>query len=299
MKPSFDSTGAAAGTTASGAKPNTEPTLGHIFRDAGQLSAEQVDRIVQHQRQHGMRFGEAAVALGLVDADAVMRGLSRQYQYPYATAERRRSSPELVMLHDPLSAQAEAVRALRAQLALQTVSTPKAPALAVVSPDSGDGRTWLAANLAVAMAQTGDRVLLVEADLRRPRLHQVLGLDAPSAGLARALARRAEEPGLLELSDVPGLHLMTAGPVPPNPLELLEGRALTELLQVWSHRFDRVVVDTPAAGQGADATVLAARCGSAVLIARRHRSRLDNLRALQRGAELAGVRWVGVVHNAH
>lgn len=299
MKPVSDTSLGAGAPGPQASAVAAEPSLGTIFRDAGRLTAEQVDRIVAHQRQHGLRFGEAAVALGLVDAEAVMSGLSRQYHYPYATADRRRSSPELVMLHDPLSPQAEAVRMLRAQLALQARPDAVAPALAVLSPDGGDGRTWLAANLAVAMAQTGERVLLVEADLRRPRLHRVLGLDAPAAGLAHALAGRRDEPLLLQPADMPGLHLLSAGPPPPNPLELLERRTLTELLQSWSRRFDRIVVDTPAGGVGADATVVAARCGTALLVARQHRSRLDALRTLQRSAEAAGVRWLGVVHNAH
>jgi hypothetical protein len=129
--------------------------IGELIRDARNLSAEDVERISKYQREHKMRFGEAAIALGLANAEDVLFALSQQFQYAYGDEERRRANPELVALVQPFGHQAEAFRAIRSQILLRTGSDDDGPrrALAVVSPDTGDGKTYFCANLAVALAQ--------------------------------------------------------------------------------------------------------------------------------------------------
>jgi chain length determinant protein tyrosine kinase EpsG len=244
-------------------------SIGDIIAEQCKLSPAQVQQIVQHQQREGVRFGEAAIQLGLASTDDVLVALSQQYHYPYATDDQRSASPELVMLNRPFSAEAEAFRAIRSQVMKRVFNDGTAPrrALAVVSPNAGDGKTYFAANLAVALAQLGGRTLLIDADLRGPRQHEVFNLANP-AGLANVLAGRAESQVVQAVPGVPGLFLLPVGNSPPNPLELVERPAFGLLMRELTTKFDHVIVDTPAAEYGADATVIAERCGASLMLAR-------------------------------
>jgi capsular exopolysaccharide synthesis family protein len=152
-------------------------------------------------------------------------------------------------------------------------------ALCLASPDVGDGKSFLAANLAVAFSQTGARTLLIDADMRRPRQHQIFGLDS-SNGLSAVLAGRARGTAIQPVPDLPSLFVMPVGVVPPNPLELLQRAAFGLLLRELLGKFDHVVVDSPALSRGADARVIAARSGSVVAVGRKGRSRLSAMSAM-------------------
>lgn len=281
----------------------TDRSIGELIRDARNLSPEQVEKVLQYQRQHSVRFGEAAIALGLVSEDDVLSALAKQFQYPVADEGRRQVAPELVVLNQPFSARAEAMRALRTQLASRvfargTEATSR-QALAIVSARKGDGKSYLAANLAVALAQLGGRTLLLEADMREPRQSAVFGLSGPAAGLSTLLSGRSEGPALCPIEGLPGLYLLPAGPTPPNPLELLERPAFGLLLGELTKQFDHVVIDTPAAETGADAVVVAARCGAALLIAQQHETPLAGVMSLSTQLMELGVKLVGTVLNEH
>src|SRR5262249_7486180 len=159
-----------------------------------------------YQRDRGVRFGEAAVALGFASTDDVLFALAQQFHYPYAPEEQRKSSPELVTLNQPFSHQAEVFRAIRSQLMVRVFGEQEQPrrALAVVSPDAGDGKTYFSANLAVALAQLGGRTLLVDADLRGPRLHEVFNIPNTS-GLSGILSGRAETQVVQQIAGIPSL----------------------------------------------------------------------------------------------
>ena len=163
-------------------------SIGAIIATQRGLSAEQVKRVVQYQGEHKLRFGEAAVALKLATQDDVLNALSQQFHYPYVPEGQRKLSPELAALHQPFSAQAEAFRSLRSEVMMRLwADAEPRRALAVVSPDAGDGKSYLAANLAVTLAQLpGSRTLLVDADMRSPRQHAVFLLEN-RAGLSGLL----------------------------------------------------------------------------------------------------------------
>jgi protein-tyrosine kinase len=270
-------------------------SIGAIISETRNLSAVQVEQILAHQREKGIRFGEAAIALGFASTDDVLFALAQQFHYPYAPEERRKISPELVTLNQPFSLQAESFRAIRSQMMMRVFveSEGPRPALAVVSPDTGDGKTYFAANLAVALAQLGGRTLLVDADMRGPRQHEVFSLNN-NAGLSGILSGRAESQVVQQVAGVPSLFVLPVGITPPNPVELVERPAFGLLIRELTSKFDHVIVDTPALIYGSDATVIAARCGSAIVIARRNESRvgaLQDLVAMLSGtpAKLAGV----------
>lgn len=273
-------------------------SIGSIIAETRSLSSEEIDRVLAYQRQHGIRFGEAAVALGLASQDDVMFALAQQFHYPYAPQQRRDASPELVALNQPFGVQAESFRSLRSQLLMRLFADGQPRrALAVVSPDSKDGKTFFAANLAVVLAQTGARTLLIDADLRHPRQHEVFGLDN-QAGLSGILAGRAEFNVVQMAPGVDSLFVLPVGSTPPNPTELVERPAFRLLMSELVAKFDHVVVDTPAACYGSDSVAIAARCGAALVLARRNTSRVAALQSLVGTLQDGTAAVAGVVFNA-
>ncbi len=277
--------------------PN-EGLIGDFIRKSCGLNDEQVQRIVSYQRDNDVRFGEAAVALKLVSRDAVLRALSKQFDYPVMPASLDRLGEELVMAIDPFGPDAEAFRDLRSHLLMDPVLAAQRLALAVLSPQAGDGKTYLAANLATAFAQLGSRTLLVDADMRRPRQHHLFGLDN-KIGLSNVLSSRAANSAVQAVEGLPSLYVLPAGAEPPNPLELLQRPMFAELLGDLRDQFDHVVVDTPAVAMGADARVIAAKTGAALLVGRRHHSAVGAMQALQRPLSKSLVHLAGVVLNDH
>lgn len=275
-------------------------SIGDLLREARSLTPGQIDQILAYQKAHGVAFGEAAVALKLVSRDDVLWALSKQFHYPYASASAASSlSAELVTALDPFDEASEMFRDVRAQL-LMGVMAPDLPrrGLAVLSPNVGDGKTYFAANLAVVFSQLGGRTLLIDADMRTPRQHLLFNVPA-RAGLSSILAGRAEDDVIHELPGLPGLFLLPAGTVPPNPLELVQRPAFALLLQESCKKFDHVVIDSPAASHGADARVLASLCGMALIIGRRDHSRMDAIGRLATQLGKAHVRQAGVIINEH
>ena len=269
-------------------------SIGSIISETRNLGAEQVEKILKHQREKGVRFGEAAISLGYASIDDVMYALSQQFHYPYAPQSQRQANPELVALNKPFGVQAESFRAIRSQIIMRLFNEgQQRRAIAVVSPDSGDGKTFFAANLAVTLAQLGGRTLLVDADLRGPRQHEVFGIPN-NAGLSGILSGRAESKVIQQVPGVPSLFVLPVGITPPNPLELVERPAFGLLIRELLSKFDYVVVDTPAAQYGSDCAVIAARCGAALVVARQNESRISSLEELvsnlaETPAVLAGV----------
>ncbi len=275
-------------------------SIGDIIREARKLAPEQVDAVVAYQHEHRVRFGEAAIALGFATEQDVLSALSKQFHYPYSPEEQHcKFSDELVVANEPFSQQAEAFRAIRSRLILhRSGGDGSRRAVAVVSPDSGDGKTFFSANLAVALSQLGGRTLLVDADLRGPRQHSIFGM-ANTMGLSGVLSGRAEANVIQRVADLPSLYVLPVGNVPPNPLELFERPVFGLLMNELSSKFDYVVVDTPAAMYGADASVIASKCGSALVVARRGSSHISALEDLLTSLAQGKTDVVGVVMNEY
>src|SRR5262245_32567980 len=249
--------------------------IGELLKQVRALTPEQIEAVLVHQRDKGLRFGEAAVALELVSSDDVLWALSQQFHYPYARSDRQTLSQELPVARDPFSAQAEVFRRIRSQLSMRLQAIGRPAALAVLSADHGDGKSYFAANLAVAFGQLGGKALLIDADLRNPRQHEIFGLTV-GAGLSSVLSGRTGEI-LQKVPALPGLSVLPVGTVPPNPLELVERPAFGVRIRDLVGKFDQVLVYTPAASHSADAAVIAARCGASVVLARGGISRVSAL----------------------
>ncbi|RTL36481.1 MAG: polysaccharide biosynthesis tyrosine autokinase [Burkholderiales bacterium] len=288
---------ATSGASVNAAADLHDRPIGDLIRDARNLSAAEVEKVLSYQREHGVRFGEAAVTLGLASPDDVLNALAQQFHYPLANAERRIASPELVTLLQPFSVQAEAIRAVRSQVTMR-LAKPDAvrQALAVISPSTGDGKTYFAANLAVALAQLGGRTLIVDADLRGPRQHEVFKVSN-TAGLSSLLSGRSETQVIQAVEGVQGLFVLPCGPIPPNPLELIERPAFGLLVRELTAKFDHVVIDTAAASLGSDACVVAAKCGAALVLTRKHENKVSALQDLVASMAGSSVQLLGAVVN--
>lgn len=270
------------------------------------LTQADAERVGDRQRARGMRFGEVAVELGLASQADVDWALSRQYGFAWMRAGEDTALPELVQARQPFGAAAEAFRDLRAHLMNQPELAQRA--LAVVSAQAGDGRSFVAANLAIAFSQLGAKTLLIDADLRRPRQHLLFGLTSAHgrpgsadssgpSGLAGMLSGRAQGKVLHRVPQLPGLHLLPAGAPPPNPLELLQRPTLDALLGEVVRAFDFVVVDTPPVVHLADARVIAAACGAALAVARKDHTAMADLHDIAGSMAQLRAHFAGVVFN--
>ena len=271
--------------------------IGDILRQTTSLNSTQIEKVLVHQREHGLKFGESAVALGFVRADDVMAALARQFHYPYANNASRNLHSELVAANHPFTEEVEAFRELRSQLTMGVMAPEHGRcALAIVSANIGDGKTFVVANLAVSFSQLPGRTLLIDADMRNPRLHKVFGIEN-SSGLSGILSGRAEANVIRPVADLPNLYMLPVGAVPPNPLELVQHPSFGLLLQELLNKFDHVLVDTPAASYGADARMIASKCGAALIVGRKDSTRVPALQALNQQLAKGPTRIAGVVMN--
>ncbi|HEX4598929.1 MAG TPA: hypothetical protein VH278_14135, partial [Burkholderiaceae bacterium] len=186
--------------------------MGRILVLAHRLGARDVPHVLETAKRHRLQFGEAAMQMGLVQREDVQFALARQFAFPYVERSDASLSQDLLAAFDPNHPAVEQLRALRSQIALRTAAGPRPhPVVAIVSPTRGDGRSFVAANLAVVFAQLGQQTLLVDACLRNPVLHHFFRLKARQ-GLSTALAGRSDNDSSTAIKAMPALRVMPAGP---------------------------------------------------------------------------------------
>lgn len=205
------------------------------------------------------------------------------------------ASIELLPHHRPKVAVTEAYRSLRTALLLSTADDLKV--VAVTSAETGEGKTTTAANLAVVMAQLGRKVLLVDGDLRKPRLHEVFGVSN-RAGLVNLLTGGAQGE-VYQRTEVPNLYLLAAGPHPPNPAELLASERMRELVAHVRSHFDLVVLDTPPVLAVTDATIIGFLVDGVLLCLRAGKVTREDAKSCRDRLARSDVRILGTVLNRH
>lgn len=276
---------------------STGRSIGALLMDAGRITPEAAERILKLQKEKNLRFGEAAIELGLLTEDDIQHALSRQFDYPYLMPGDTSMSQEVVAAFKPFSSSVERLRALRSQLMLRCLSPDtENRSLAIVSPENGEGRSYIAANLAVVFSQLGERTLLIDADMRRPRQHQIFCLGN-QPGLSAVLSDRADPESVIRrIPNLLGLSVLPAGAVPPNPQELLNRPAFAKLLDYCRKHYDVVLLDTPA-GNTSDAETIASRAGTALAVGRKHLTSAQRLQELVQSLRRSGTAVVGSVLN--
>jgi receptor protein-tyrosine kinase len=275
-------------------------SIGDILVASGRISADDLRQILSRQRQDHVPFGEAAIALHLLTKEDINFALSKQFDYAYLTPHDSSLSPSLVAAYTPFSRVGENLRAVRSQLMLRWFNgDPMRKVLAVVSPGVKDGRSFIAANLAIVFAQQGERTLLIDADLRaNPDSGQQSLFKLPRGnGLSGVLAERAGLDAIQLVPGLPGLAVLASGAMPPNPQELLGRPTFGQLLLSVVDEFDVILVDTPNGSHFADAEIIAARTGAAIMVGRVNKSSVPETSLLARRLQEGGVTLVGSVLN--
>lgn len=193
------------------------------------------------------------------------------------------------------SARAEAMRVLRTNLQFVDVDADH-KVFVFTSAVPEEGKTTTAVNLALSLAEAGVRTLLMEGDLRRPRAAARLGKDG-AVGLTNVLVGRVKQQDALQRDDVTGLDFLASGPIPPNPAELLQSKAMSELLATLRNEYDVVVIDAPPLLPVTDAALIASHADGAILVLRHGVVTRDQLRGSKERLDQVDARLVGTVIN--
>jgi chain length determinant protein tyrosine kinase EpsG len=273
-------------------------SIGAILVDSGLLTAEGAERILKLQKEAGLRFGEAALRLGLVSDADLQFALSGQFSYPYISAAGGKPvGDEIVAAFEPFSQLVEQLRSIRSQLLLRWFDKEAGKtSLAIVGTSRGEGRSYLAANLAVVFSQLGERTLLIDANLRTPSQHKLFKLENKT-GLSSLLAGRGDEKTIVPITALSSLDVLPSGPVPPNPLELLNRPAFREIIERACAEYEVVLLDTPSMDCGADAQMIGVRAGAVLAIARNNETRVGAFAEMIQVLTRSGVAVVGSVFN--
>jgi protein-tyrosine kinase len=259
-----------------------------LVRRRSELAKEEPDQVMAYRHEHNLRIGEAAAELR-----------SQQFHYPFNVYGTQVQSfgEELVTAREPFSDRAEEFRSLRSGLLSSVFSGVGKRALAVISAEQGDGKTYMVSNLAVSFSQFAGRTLLIDANLRNPRLHRLLRMKN-ELGLSNLLAGEVQS-AAVPVEGVEGMHFLAAGSSMADPVQLLQGARFSILLEQMADSFDYVFIDTPSNDNGPDARLIAARAGASLLVGRQGHSRVAPLRRLLSQLNMGPSVVAGVVLNQH
>lgn len=285
------------GTPASG--PGNEP--GKVSRVSGLVRSQIMRAFDWPPRLTGQAANPVDYAQdAALDRRSFLKTLSDRYGYPVIDESEQgsRFSQELVVGRDPFGEAAEAIRSIRSEVATSALSQGKR-SLVLVGPRSQVGTTYLVSNLAVAFAQMGIPTLLVDANLRQPRVAQVFGIEFGGDGLVELLTRRSTTASPIHVNVIRNLSVLTAGAIPPNPQELLASPEFLALSENYHSRFGVVLYDTAPGLEYADALVVASRVGTAIIVSRQHRTHWNDAALLSKKLATVKCALVGSVLNTY
>ncbi len=214
---------------------------------------------------------------------------------------RRRAPPPAVASRDlfvhthPMSAAAECCRTIRTNLTFMSADDP-IRSLVITSANPREGKTTVTANIAISLAQSGKRVLLVDTDLRRPRVHRAFGVSS-ARGVTSVIVGEARLRDVVQHTDIPNLDVLPCGPIPPNPSELLHSQRFADLVRDALSDYDRVIFDSPPLGAVTDAAVLAPQLDAALVVVKAHVTTRDALASALRQLRDVTANVVGGVLN--
>lgn len=202
----------------------------------------------------------------------------------------------LTTITDPTGGASEDYRTLRTSLLYSLVDGPP-KAIVITSPGPGEGKSTTCANLGVVLAQAGKKTLLVDCDLRKPRIHQLFGIRNVE-GIVNVLVGERNLEEVAQDADAHELKVITSGPIPPNPSELLGSSRFADLLEQARQNFDYLLLDTPPVEAVSDATILAGQTNGTLLVFDARNTRKGAVRQCVHGLQSVGANVLGTVMNS-
>lgn len=266
----------------------------------GALTDEQARVVADHQSKTGLGFDQAAMALALAtEEDVALARQAVQGSLALQLAPSTMLSDEIVVISDPASPRAESMRLLRTQIIAQHVGAGRR-AFAVTGATDGAGTSYIAANLAAALSQVGIKTLLVDANLRNPRVDSIFGIDPNGPGLSTYLSLEVNRPERVVYPNVlPNLSVVPAGPPVARPQELLSGARFRTGVDVLLRQYDVALFDTPATNENADALTVAGVLGYALVVARRNHAFVKDVQVLAGQLAASRATVIGSVLNEY
>jgi capsular exopolysaccharide synthesis family protein len=272
---------------------------GFLFGLIAAIGRERLDRSIKVpddvERELGLPFLGLLPQIEGVDGTSSPRRRGRKPRS--GSKPEPLPNPELAVARQPSSGVAEAARAVRTNLVFMSPDQPFRTLL-ITSAGPAEGKTTVACSLAITMAQSGQRVLLVDCDLRRPRIHRVFGIANDDGVTSAIVDGPDQEIRAIRPTEVPNLWVLASGPLPPNPAELLQSEAFRRTLERLKADFDRVIIDSPPIVPVTDATVLSTRVDGTVIVVRASVTTRELARRAVRSLRDVSGRTVGVVLNA-
>jgi capsular exopolysaccharide synthesis family protein len=262
----------------------------------GALGREQLDRTLKTPDDAERELKQAFLGLLPRSAGGHDARKGRPKRHRSRSDSKDASPPELIAHEDPTSGVAEAVRSIRTNILFVNPDRPSKTFL-VTSAGPAEGKTTVACNLAVAMAQAGSRTIIVDCDMRRPRLHRVFGVTN-TVGITTALISDGPITRVVRQTMVPSLDILTTGPLPPNPAEILQSDAFSKLLSSLAESYDRIVVDSPPVVPVTDAVILSTKVDGTVLVVKAFSTTRELGRRAVRALQDVGGRIFGTVLNS-
>ncbi|AJY75707.1 CpsD/CapB family tyrosine-protein kinase [Paenibacillus beijingensis] len=205
------------------------------------------------------------------------------------------SNSNLVTLHTPKSPISEAYRTLRTNIQFSSIDN-KINVLMVASAQSGEGKSTTVSNLAVTYAQEGKKVLLIDADLRKPTMHRIFGLSN-RVGLTSVITGQIRPSDAIQSTEVINLSLLPSGTIPPNPAELLASQKMKAFVNEMKGAYDMVIFDTPPVLAVADSLIVSSVCDGVVIVVQEGRVKRELVRKAKESLERVNAKLIGVVLN--
>ena len=270
--------------------------IGQLLIRAGKISDADIDLVVSHQLEHPQRFGEVAITLGLVNEVDIADALAQQLSASHIKSQRdSRYSETLFVWYEPEGLQAEALRGVRSAL-VSNWFTPERKSLAVVSGYADSRCSEITANLAILLAQTNQRTLLVDANLRAPVQHSLFDVEN-RVGLSDILAGQATWDVLQNLHGLDDLFLLQAGTMVSNSYELLGRSELSSLFMKYKEEFSFVLVDTGPLLTNSDAAAVVSAVHGALMVATKNRTTFSEAERVKTLIANCGGLLAGIVLN--
>jgi receptor protein-tyrosine kinase len=269
--------------------------IGTILMEAGKITLAELQQIVAFQKQHNILFGEAAVKLRILEEEDVTWALAVQFSYPYLKKGENTISKEVVAIHEPFSPQVETIRTIRSEMVISGVGKT-IKTIAVISPGEGEGKTFVASNLAAVFAQLGSKTILMDLNFRRPRVHEIFHVKN-NCGLSNLIIKRVDFNQAVHFRLIPSLHILPSGTRPPNPVELLGWQETKEIVSSMKDIYDVVIIDTPSFLKTGDALLISNLSDAVIIVVAKGYTKVGSFGQVKKQLDSSGVRIIGSLIN--